>query len=58
MTKQKKIELALWAIRNLAHQIGLSVESILLELGLMADEQRIFFSKKERNLLDQNENRL
>jgi hypothetical protein len=48
MTKQKKIEIALWAIRNMAHQIGLHVESVLIDLGLMEPEQRIFFSKNER----------
>ena len=50
MTKQKKIEVALWAIRSLAHQIGLSVESVMIDLGLMTDEQRIFFSQKERTM--------
>lgn len=55
MANQRKIEIALWAIRNLAHQIGLYAESILLDLGLMQHEQRIFFSKKERGLLDRGE---
>lgn len=52
MTKQKQIETALWAIRSLAHQVGLLVEGVMLDLGLMKDEQRIFFSQKERRNID------
>ncbi len=57
MTKQKKIEVALWGIRNLAHQIGLYVESVLIDLALMEYEQRIFFTKKERESFDREKTR-
>lgn len=54
--KIKQIEIALWAIRNHAHQIGLYVETVLMALGLMEPEQRLFYSKKERNMMDRDGN--
>ena len=49
---KKQIEIALYKQRNLAHQLVLSAEEMLVSLGLMEPEKRLYIPRKERELLD------